>query len=67
MTDNMTQTASVEPAMWFDGKTINEVVFCEEFLSDYPMISVGGTFFTVDGIVHDENKLKKEIYNRIKP
>jgi hypothetical protein len=34
MTDNMTQTASVEPAMWFDGKTINEVVFCEEFLSD---------------------------------
>lgn len=67
MTDNMTQTASVEPAMWFDGKTINEVVFCEEFLNDYPMISVGGTFFTVDGIVHDENKLKKEIYNRIKP
>lgn len=44
MTDNMTQTASVEPAMWFGGKTINEVVFCEEFLSDYPMISVGGTF-----------------------
>ena len=53
--------------IWFDGKTINEVLFCEEFLRDYPMITVNGTFFTVNGIVNDENRLKKEIYDRIKP
>ena len=53
--------------IWFDGKAINEVIFCEEFLRDYPMITVNGTFFTVNGIVNDENRLKKEIYDRIKP
>ena len=52
--------------IWFDGKAINEVIFCEEFLRDYPMITVNGTFFTVNGIVNDENRLKKEIYDRIK-
>ena len=31
------------------------------------MITVNGTFFTVNGIVNDENRLKKEIYDRIKP
>ena len=31
------------------------------------MIMVNGTFFTVNGIVNDENRLKKEIYDRIKP
>lgn len=46
--------------IWFDGKAINEVIFCEEFLRDYPMITVNGTFFTVNGIVNDENRLKKK-------
>ena len=31
------------------------------------MISVGGTFFTVNGLVNDEIRLQKEIYTRIKP
>lgn len=25
---------------WFDGKQLNEVLFCEEFLQQYPMVSV---------------------------
>ncbi|MDO5392017.1 MAG: DUF5906 domain-containing protein [Eubacteriales bacterium] len=62
-----TKTVSADTAAWFDGKAINEVLFCEEFLRDYPMISVGGTFFTVNGLVNDEIRLQKEIYNRIKP
>lgn len=62
-----TKTASADTAAWFDGKAINEVLFCEEFLRDYPMISVGGTFFTVNGLVNDEIRLQKEIYTRIKP
>lgn len=52
---------------WFDGKHLNEVLFCTEFLSDHPMKSVNGAFFTTEGRVTDENKLRKEIYDRIKP
>ena len=36
---------------WVDGKKINEVLFCEDFLREYPMVSMNGTFFTVDGLV----------------
>lgn len=52
---------------WFDGKKINEVMFCTEFIRDFPMVTINDSFFTVDGRVSDENRLKKEIYNRIKP
>ena len=52
---------------WFDGKTINETLFCEEFLAEHPMVSVNDTFFTKNGSITDENWLKKEIYDRIKP
>ena len=51
---------------WVDGKEIHEVLFCKEFLADHPMVSMGGTFFTVEGLVSDENLLKKEIYDCIK-
>ena len=67
MSKEETKTVSADTAAWFDGKTINEALFCEEFLRDYPMISVGGTFFTVNGLVNDEIRLEKEIYTRIKP
>ena len=52
---------------WFDGKKINETLFCEEFLSDYPMICIHDAFFTENGRITDENQLKKKIYDRIKP
>lgn len=67
MSKEAAQNPSADIAVWFDSKAINEVIFCEEFLRDYPMITVNGTFFTVNGIVNDENRLKKEIYDRIKP
>ena len=59
-------TSQFENPAWFDGRKINEVLFCEEFLRDYPMVTVNGTFFTVNGRVHDENCLKKLIYDRIR-
>ena len=52
---------------WYDGKHINEVKFCEEFLKSHPMKSVNGTFFTVEGRVTDEDKLRREIYEILKP
>ena len=33
---------------WFDGKHINEILFCQEFLKTHPMRCIGGTLFTVD-------------------
>ena len=52
---------------WYDGKHVNEVKFCEEFLREHPMKSVNGTFFTVEGRVTDEDKLRREIYEKLKP
>ena len=66
MSEEMMQTTHSENPAWFDGKKINEALFCEEFLRDYPMVTVNGAFFTVNGRVHDENRLKKVIYDRIK-
>ncbi len=51
---------------WVDGKRIDEVRFCAAFLQSHPMVSVNGAFFTADGLVSDENLLKKEIYDGIK-
>lgn len=62
MSEEMMQTSPFECPAWFDGKKINETVFCEEFLRDYPMVTVNDAFFTVNGRVHDENRLKKVIY-----
>lgn len=52
---------------WMDDNKINEVLFCADFLDTHPMISINGAFFTVDGRITDENRLKKIIYDRIKP
>ena len=52
---------------WFDGKKVNEVQFCADFLREHPMVCVHGSFFTADGWVSDENHLKNQIYAAIKP
>lgn len=57
----------VEYPEWYDGKNVNEVKFCEEFLKTHPMKSVNGTFFTVEGRVTDEDALRREIYGELKP
>ena len=57
----------VEFPEWYDGKTVSEVKFCEEFLKTHPMKSVNGTFFTVEGRVTDEDALRREIYGELKP
>ncbi len=35
-----------ERPFWYDGKMVNEVGFCEDFLQKHPMVRVGGSFFT---------------------
>ena len=52
---------------WLMGDKINELQFCKSFLEIHPMICINGTFFTADGRVTDENKLKKQILSWIEP
>ena len=52
--------------LWLEGKTVNEVLFCQEFLAEHPMVNVGNAFFTKDGIGPDENMMKKMIYEELK-
>ena len=39
--------------VWFDGKSINEALFCEEFLQTHKIIFTNGAFFTPEGRVTD--------------
>lgn len=39
----------------------------KSFLEQYPMICINDTFFTVNGRVTDENRLRKQILDWIKP
>lgn len=56
-----------EPPRWVQNKRFNEVLFCEDFLAAYPMVCVGGSFFTVEGRVADEESIRKQIYEMLRP
>ena len=56
-----------ELPFWYDGKSVNEVGFCEEFLQQHPMVCVGGNFFTKDGRITDEESVRKKIYEMLRP
>ena len=52
--------------IWFDGKNINEALFCEEFLWERRIIFANGAFFTPEGRVADDLPLRGEIYEKLK-
>ena len=52
---------------WIEDKKIHEVRFCNAFLAEHPMICINDTFFTKEGRVTDENRLRKEILDWIEP
>lgn len=56
-----------EPPRWMQDKHFNEVLFCEDFLSAHPMVCVDGSFFTVEGRVTDEEGIRKQIYEMLRP
>lgn len=59
-------TDAAEYPAWFDGKKINEVLFCADFLREHPMVCVHDSIFTADGWVSDESRLKSLIYQAIR-
>nr|DAP97352.1 MAG TPA: dsDNA helicase [Caudoviricetes sp.] len=50
---------------WYDGKRINEVLFCQQFLDKHPMKCVRGRLFTVDGLIEDEGQIGNQILEEI--
>ena len=52
--------------IWFDGRYINESLFCQEFLKNHKIIYANRAFFTPEGRVSDEMPLRGEIYEVLK-
>ena len=50
---------------WFTGRTINEPIFCREFLKKYRLAYTENSFFSVEGKVTDENALRAVIYKMV--
>ena len=54
--------------VWIDEKgKIVEPEYCRDFLSQHPMRCINDRFYTVDGPLPDESKLKRTIYEEISP
>ena len=52
---------------WFTGKTINEPIFCREFLEKHHLAYSENCFFSHNGKVTDENNLRSVIYHQLEP
>ena len=52
--------------IWFDGKNINEALFCDDFLSRHKLIYTDGAFFTPEGRITDELPLRGEIFEELR-
>ncbi len=52
---------------WYDGKTINEGLFCQQFLSQNKLAFAENAFFTRKGRLSDETRLKEIIFQKLKP
>ena len=52
---------------WLVKGSLNEVFFCEDFLYQHPMVRVGGSFFTREGRVPDDESVRKMIYDMLRP
>ena len=52
---------------WFTGKTINEPIFCREFLEKHRLAHTENSFFSPNGKVTDENNLRSAIYHLLEP
>ncbi len=51
---------------WLDRKgRVNEAAFASMYLAEHPMKCIHGRLFTVDGLVDDEEGIRREIYETI--
>lgn len=57
---------TLEYPSWFNGKQINEVMFCAAFLKRHPMRCVNGVLYDVNGQVN-RDALRNELYEAVSP
>lgn len=50
---------------WYDGKKIDEVLFCQSFLEQHPMKCIRGRLFAVDGVIEDEGEIQQMILDEV--
>ena len=60
------QSREVNQPIWFDSKSINEALFCDDFLGRHKIIYTNGAFFTPDGRVTDDLPLRSEIFDELR-
>ena len=60
------QSREINQPVWFDGKRINEALFCDDFLSRHKIIYTNGAFFTPDGRVTNDLPLRSEIFDELR-
>ena len=64
--DLFAETPEDDEPVWYDGKSIDEVAFCEAQLIRHPMKCIHGKLYDLNGMV-DTEKLENELYNAVKP
>ncbi len=52
---------------WWGPKGIDEVCFGRCFLADHPMRCVGGRLYSVNGVIQDEDRVRRAILQEIEP
>ena len=50
---------------WYDGKRVDELMFCRNFLARHPMKCIRDRLFTVDGPVEDERQISQLILQEV--
>ena len=48
------EASDIDKPIWIDDKTINEVVFADEFLKNHPMRCLHGLLYDIEGYVSDD-------------
>lgn len=56
----------ISQPIWFDGKSINEALFCDDFLSRHKILYTNRAFFTPDGRITDDLPLRGEIFEELR-
>ena len=56
----------LEYPAWFNGRKINEVMFCDAFLNRHPMRCVNGILYDMEGQLN-EAALRNELYEAVSP
>ena len=54
------QSLEVNQPVWFDGKSINEALFCDDFLSRHKIIYTNGAYGWSDSVSNLSGKLQRE-------